>query len=632
MKMNCKLFLCLAALALSLAAGAQTLKPVKDKATKKYGYQDNSKNWVIAPAYDDAKKMDEFGCAQVKVNNRYGLINRNGEWLLQPEYDDIGKFDKNGFCELMIKEGKTKYYGVANRFGTIILPVEFDNVKIPKDGLYITASREVDREGSEGEPLWGVYTLDGEEIFTPQFSSAPSNYDGILVAKDGKTNLAGVVDLEAHVLLPFDFLAISHHNSGFTALSKDFRHIRYNTAFRPVESVTLPGSVIPYDDKADAVRVAAWHCGPVGLRLHANQVRLVEGQISSSARSARCSQLALDWGRGRFLRLEPEETYYEEPDAMEDPLSKKYYTLKALLYEADGTLVGEVAEKGYLEGECAAGALYRADGKETWLILADPNAPATPGYTLSLADFRAFNHSNVVDGLGIRPNELMRLGNVKNFARQVTNILEGENVGITSYVPLPIDAVHAREQRNVTRENIFYHTFHIGDVVSCFVRTREEGVEVDLYEQLVCRFSDHFEDPYYSMSGEETIYWGPNNRRTVRVTLEPTTDTNALVDDVSGSSARWCVALNMYEEDGTWLRTLARMPYADFAQDGIIVFRNAGIALLNSSAQRRTREVFGGRSGFGDLKGRVYRTIKLPGALPLPHTVSALKAYSERPR
>ena len=39
-----------AALLIAASAQGQDLKPVRDKSTKLYGYQDKSKNWVVEPA------------------------------------------------------------------------------------------------------------------------------------------------------------------------------------------------------------------------------------------------------------------------------------------------------------------------------------------------------------------------------------------------------------------------------------------------------------------------------------------------------------------------------------------------------------------------------------------------------
>lgn len=625
MKMKSRTLICLLAMLLCVAASAQELKPVKDKSTKKYGYQDKAKNWVIPPSFDSAKKFDEDGCALVKKDDRQGLINRSGEWILPPEYDDIGKFDKNGLCEIMVKEGKTKYYGVANRAGDVLLPVVFHSVKIPRKGEYITASREVDQPGLEGTPLWGVYDLEGREVFPPRFLSAPSFSEGTFIAKDALTGLSGVASMDGEILLPFDYLSVDHFNARYKALSRDFTRIIFSSDMRQLEAFHTPGAVIPYDPMGDPVRAAAWHCNLVGTRLHSNQVRVAEWQ--SGTRTARCYALEVDWRGNRFLRLEPFEADQTDADAMYDPLSGKKYTLKALLYEADGTLVGTVSDYGYLEAESNVGLVYRAEGKESWIVFYDPNSLSRPSYTLNLAKYSTLSHDVVYSGLGIRSADVERLaGNVRRMADRTVEIIEGDNIGASSYLPPVVDMGHARRERELTRAELFHHNFHMGDVVSCSYRTKGEEVEVDLYEQLVIRFNDHFSDPSYSMYGDEVIYWGPNNARTVRVSLEPTYASDALLDDVTDGGKHWNLVLSMYEEDGTWLRTLATVPYAEYAQEGVILLKNLNIALLSPKARLKHRDSFGW-SSYRDIRGEVNYTVRLPGAKPLPHTLSALAGW-----
>ena len=582
------------------AASAQDLKPVKDKASKKYGYQDKQKDWVIPPAYDDAKRFDD-GFAVVKMNGREGLIDTQGQWILQPLYSDVGKFDRNGLCELKIKDGGVKYHGIADRSGNLVLPVEYISVDIPRNANCILASRYVDTPGMKGAPLWGVYTLRGEEIYPPQFLSQPSYSGGNFIAK-GLSGLYGVADLQGRTLLPFDFLAITRSGSAFHTLDRNFN--------------AHPGAILSYDPMGDVVRAAAWNKGCIGIPLYPNQVRIVSLQSGYGYRRAACREADIDWGRGRFLRLEPFETGAADATAMSWPEGGKYYTLKAMLYEADGRPVGEVTDCGYLEAECAEGVVYRAGGLESWLILRDPNTLSLPSFTLNLTDYHTLLHDTVYNGLGIRSYDVSRLGSdVRNFAKRNIEIIEGDNVGVTSYLPEVLDMDLARRMREAMRPEIFHHAFRMGEVVNCTLRTQGEDQEVELSEQLVCHFENRFQEPYYHFTGDEVIYWGPHNARTVRLTLEPAS--GSAMADASGK--HWKLVLSMYEEDGSWLRTLARVPYADYAQGGVVVFSGLGIALLAPYALK------------GPQRSDAPRVVKLPHAQPLPHMISALEAFSARP-
>ncbi|MBP5333129.1 MAG: WG repeat-containing protein, partial [Bacteroidales bacterium] len=401
MKAHLKALLSVAAVALCIVASAQDLKPAKDKKTKKYGYKDKQKNWVIEPSFDDAKKFDEDGCALVKLDGLYGLIDLEGNWVLPAEYDDISKYDKHGLCEIRIKEGKTKLYGVADRSGNVVLPTAYRKVEIPKNGSCILASAYVDEPGLEGSPVWGVYSLEGKEVFPPQFLYSPSVYDDKLIVKDARTSLYGLVDVAGNVLLPINYLAIEHGYNCFKTLDRSFIQANYTEDVRRAETLAHPGAVLAYDPMNDRVRAAAWHVGCVTRRLYSNQVRNIEIQPGSIVSSALCTETGIDWGvtGRRFIRLEPVVTDTVDVFAMADPTSDKYYTLKALLYEQDGTLVGEVSGKGFLEAQCAEGTIYMAEGGQRWIILNDPNNLALPAFSMMLAGYRTINHDNVCNGL-----------------------------------------------------------------------------------------------------------------------------------------------------------------------------------------------------------------------------------------
>ena len=603
-------------MALSIAAAAQNLKPAKDKATKLYGYQDKAKNWVIAPSFEDAKRFDDDGLALVKQNGLLGLINTEGSFILQPLYDGISKFDRHGLSELKIKQDKAKYYGLADRTGRLVLPVEYHKIIIPRSGACIMASRETEIEGMEPANLWGIYTIDGQEVFDPQFLSEPSYSDGTFVVKDPLTGLCGAVDMQENILLPFEYLAITQRSNGFRALGQDFVHTTFNADGRKAESFHYPGAVIAYDTMGDKVRAAAWGNACIGLKLYRNQVRSAE-IMPGSYRKALCSDLQLDWRQSRFLRLEPCIADDNDPDAMYGPGDSKY-TLKAILYEANGSFVEEVSSRGWLQAECSDGIIYNADGRETWFIFKDINAPFTPTFTLGLSGYRELMHDNIYNGFCLRSYDLEKMDNVRNLSDRCIEIIEKENIGITSYTPPATDYYEGRRAHEVMRAagELFLHEFRMGDVLSCSMRSRGEDKELVLEKDLVCHFSDRFSDPYYSMSGDELIYWGLNGRRTVRLSLVPSREASALADDVAKTDRPWAISIDLYEEDGNWLRTLGIATGPDFYQEGVLVFKDLRIALLAPWARR----------------DRYHQTVyKVTQAQPMPRKLSALRVFHSRP-
>lgn len=607
-----------AALCVTLVAPAQDFKPVKDKDSKKFGYQDKSKNWVISPQFDKAKRFID-GYAIVEVQGLEGLIGTNGEWVLKPEYSSIGKFDKLGLCELMVKVDRTKFYGLADASGRIVLPPVYQSVSVSKSEEIITA-RGIDPDNGVNEPLWGVYSISGEEIFSPQFTYSPSFRKGVASATSGFNGRTGLIDIAGNVLLPFENLAVSSNFGDWQALTTDFSIRTYDSRLNVKEELRSPGSILPYDTFGDDVRAAAWHCGCIGKRLHYNNVRAVQISRNTVGRTASMSYLPLDWGYCRFIRLEPEIDTKDHPGRMEHPYTGQPYTLRALLYEADGSYIGVVSDWGWLEAEFPGGWIYNSEGNQKWIIFEDPNYPVRQrGNVIDLPAYNPIDGGDVISGLCLSNYDLKRMQTPSYRAKREQEIIEGENVGITSYLPHP--APRGREESRVIKETMrspmFRHSYYLGDVVNCELRSSGDDVEIHLSDRLICHFIDKFPDLSFDMEGDEEIFWGPNNSRTVALDLEPADHSGSefIEDDIYDSKRKFKIVINMYEEDGSFLRTLGEAPCIDFMEDGIIVFERLGIALINR-----------GR-GFHDPS----RRIKIPKAARLIPRLSVLQGQKTEP-
>ncbi len=532
----------LAALILATAAQGQDLKPVKDKATKLYGYQDKSKNWVIPPAYEGAKRF------------------------------------KDGVAEVTMKPGKTKLHGVIDETGRIVIPIDCYAISFnPKEGLIMA-----EREAFPGAGFtWGVYDYIGREIWAPQFSASPVFNDGWGVARSASNGLKGLIDNDGQLLIPFDNLAIDRSFGGYSLLTKDFVRQSLDGRLNKTSEYIYPGYIIPYDPAGDPVRAAAWHVGPIGYRLQRNNLRAVQVTPGKWSNSATCSTLQIDWGNGRFVRLEPIEDSREHPGSMEDPISGKLYTVKAVLCEADGTLVGTLSEWGWIESEYSEGVIYNAEGRETWLIMRDINCPGMRSFSTSLTFGRTIDHNDVLSGLGIRSYELENMYEPLRYSDRALKILTGENAGITYRLPPETPSIRvSRAVREIHRTSLFRHRFRCGDIVSCKVRVSDEGVELNLADNMVCHYEDEFSSPYFRMDGEEVLYWGPDNEYTVVFSARQAPYGSEFTkDDLYGSDSSFEFALELYDGHDRFLQTIAVVPTVDYVSDGWIVLEREGIAL-----------------------------------------------------
>ena len=624
-----------ALLCLATAAGAQDLKPVKDKESKLFGYQDKSKNWVIPPSFESAKRFNN-GYAVVEKGGLKGLIDPAGNWVLQPQYDNIGKYDKSGLCEVTVKNGKVRRHGLADQAGRLVMPPECVAVSVLRSESLIAAERDVEIPRVGMKPMWGLYDMQGNEIFEPQFTSSPSFYNGRGTARSAWNGLKGIISSGGETLLPFNNLAISSRYGGYEVLTSDFVREVWDSRMQKTEEFPLQGYVFPYDPAGDPVRAAAWHVGPVGHRFHRNNLK--EARISSDWRSkgASCSDLRIDWGYDRFVRFEPVIDDGQHPGSMLEPNSGQYYTVKAVLCESDGTPVGDVSRWGWFEAECAEGVVYNAEGNGLWMAMRELNCPAIPTFSLELNDYRIINHDDVLTGLGLRSYELDRMYNPLNAADRYIEIIEGENLGITGRQERPApDLRSMRVLDDAMRLPLFRQPFGMGQVVNCKTISSDAGLNIELSDRLVCPVIDKFDEPSYEIKGLEEIYWGPNNARTVWLSLESVRrDPKCTLDDLFNTDSYFVIVLNLYEEDGRFLRTLGVAPALDFAADGIYVFESLGIALLARTPdkynnEKRSRRRWDADDFRGLKEERPFRQMTIPGVKRLPGTLSSLKAAGE---
>ena len=576
------------ALLITAGAAAQDFKPVKDKATKKYGYQAKDKSWVIEPAFDKANRFSD-GFAVVEVQGLQGLIDQEGNWVLEPEYSKIDKFNNAGLCEVTVKNGRDKFYGVADKTGRLVIPTDCSGISINTRNNIIHARRSSSEELG-GAALWGVYSVDGDEIFAPQFNSQPSWRNGYAAAKSAYNGLEGLITADGAVPIPFENIKVEVSSGGVRVLTSDFSTVTYDSRLQRTGLERSPGSVIPYDPMDDDIRLAAWHAGCIGKRLHSNNVLAATVVRDAYGRSAQTSLLRLDWGHDRFLRLEPVEDTQNHPGSMEDTRNGNYYTIRAIMYEADGSNADVVSSWGWIDSVFDQGIIYRAEGEQDWLILNDINYPASRQGTVPLSGYRPANNDSVASGLGIMNSDINSYSKPGKRADRIRAIYEGENVGINSYLlrKTPIESVR-RAENEVMRSPLFRHKYFMGDIVNCTLKQTSQGVEVRLENQLKCNFTDVFEDPDYKMEGSDEIFWGPWNRNFVMLCMEALDSHDKLTgisDDVHGTDLSYKIVLCMFDENGRYIRTIAEAPAPDYANDEIIVWERLGIAAVNAGYNR----------------------------------------------
>jgi hypothetical protein len=128
-------FISIFLLGLSLSFSQKNLlMPFHDTLTKKWGYVDATKRWVIPPAYFSAKQFYRSAAIVVGDSNTYGLIDTNGKKLTEFIYSLILEFEND--ITVAHKGGKS---GWINYQGKELTPIVYDAIGRPdKDPVYVS--------------------------------------------------------------------------------------------------------------------------------------------------------------------------------------------------------------------------------------------------------------------------------------------------------------------------------------------------------------------------------------------------------------------------------------------------------------------------------------------------------------
>lgn len=85
----------------------------------KVGFINTQGEWVIEPAYDNAKSFNK-GMAPVSKNGKWGFINEIGKLLIPFRYEDIESFSNDGLAAIKINK-----WGFMNTKGAIVIPPKY---------------------------------------------------------------------------------------------------------------------------------------------------------------------------------------------------------------------------------------------------------------------------------------------------------------------------------------------------------------------------------------------------------------------------------------------------------------------------------------------------------------------------
>lgn len=189
--------------------GLAPVSIVLPNSKRKWGYINDSGDWIIEPQFDGAFEFSE-GLAKIYQNGLYGYIESTGEYFIQPKYKYATNFS-DGLAGVEMRDEEDMYLvGYINSRKSFVIPLDgnrFRNlglfscnlapvtyfsddgktnvVYIDKNGhIKIETHFEFGREFSEGLAAvslggkWGYINTLGEIVVKPQFSFASQYKNG----------------------------------------------------------------------------------------------------------------------------------------------------------------------------------------------------------------------------------------------------------------------------------------------------------------------------------------------------------------------------------------------------------------------------------------------------------------------
>lgn len=156
-----------------------------------YGYVNSKGDTVIKPQYEDAGSFSfSDKLAAVKKDGKYGYINLNGEVVVPFAYE-VAQYFSGGFAVI----GNNKLYGIIDRTGKEIIPVQYSRIDTYGSGPGIRYVKD---------KKYGFYDIRlKKEVVSPKYDFAGLFSEGIsAVQLNGKW---GFIDLKGKEIIPFQF-------------------------------------------------------------------------------------------------------------------------------------------------------------------------------------------------------------------------------------------------------------------------------------------------------------------------------------------------------------------------------------------------------------------------------------------
>lgn len=514
----------------------------------------------------------------------WGLYDYQGEEIFPPMFQYRLSFDGNGISTATDKASGLK--GVVGINGEVLIDIDKYDIR-QSDGRYLVLGDDFH---------WRIFAPDLVQVGDEY--SALADWGNGLRSPDGyykalKGGSWGIIDADGRVVRPFAF------SNPIEAEGMDVGHFdEREMASAQARAAARPWAVAAYDTQGDDARAAAYGHLMIGTRLYRNMISRVKYSGSPSNRfDVTLSSLAdtlgrpVNWGNGatRFVLLEP---VADDEGELVYSRSGQAYTFTLTLYNQDGSPATVLSRFGRIIGTTGEGILYESQTGEQIFISYDVNLPGELT-SLALTNYRQLPDGSLEAALLLTPSEERTLDNYWSAKKLHTDVGVLQKTGWQSYEARPILNSHQRDlvERVGARYSFLRRKFRQNQVFTFTSTPRFNPDSPSVSLQVTTTAMAHYQDDYspssYRMVLDEPVFWGVNGDRYIKVELVPfplsaeelaspelMAKVPGIVDDVFASGYAFRLAFCLYEDNGTFVRTVGESTGIIFGEEDIVGFRD----------------------------------------------------------
>ncbi len=192
---------------------SEGLIPVKQDG--KWGYVNLQGETVLPCKLDGAESFSE-GLAAVRVNKLWGYADKQMNVVIRFALLDAKPFHE-GLAPVKIPLEKIGYgilegkWGVINKKGEVIVPPEYDEISLFREGFAIVAQKDAKESVGfdfDSKTKYGIIDKEGNEIVPPKYDKIYEFHEGLAkVQLNGKW---GIIDTKGNIVVPVKYESVAN--------------------------------------------------------------------------------------------------------------------------------------------------------------------------------------------------------------------------------------------------------------------------------------------------------------------------------------------------------------------------------------------------------------------------------------